>query len=77
MKSIDFLYGLDSLGSGAYIEYMMNVPEDILGRAFKEGGFSNRQLQGELEKALGVARTKIAGPRALKKAFRENFELSK
>jgi hypothetical protein len=72
-----YLYGLDSLGSGAYFEYLMNVPEDILGRAFKEGGFSNRQLQGELEKALGVARTKIAGPKALKKAFRENFELAK
>ena len=72
-----YLYGMDSLGTGAYFEYMLNVPEDILGRAFKEGGFSNRQLQGELEKALGIARTKVAGPRALKKAFRENFELSK
>ena len=72
-----YLYGMDSIGTGAYFEYMLNVPEDILGRAFKEGGFSNRQLQGQLEKALGLARTKVAGPRALKKAFRENFELAR
>lgn len=45
-----YLYGMDSIGTGAYFEYMLNVPEDILGRAFKEGGFSNRQLQGQLEK---------------------------
>ena len=69
-----YLYGMDSLNNpAAYIEYLYHIDEDILGRAFKEGSWSNRQMQGLLDEALGTGRVKVAGPKAINKAIRENF----
>ena len=71
-----YLYGFDTpLNSiGTYSEYLLSVPEDITGKAFKTSKWSNRQLQEYLEKAVGNSKTKISGPQAQKNVFTENFD---
>ena len=63
-------FGLDSVVNNpkSYFEYLLMLDEDVLGNKFVQNAWSknNRQLQQQLDKAVGNAAGKHFGPKAIK-----------
>ena len=70
-----FLYGFDSPVNApfSYLNTLFYQKTDLLGKAFKTGGWSKRQLQDGLQKAVGNRRIKDVGPKGQKKIQFEDF----
>ncbi len=70
-----FLYGFDSPVNApfSYLDTLFFQKTDLLGKAFKTGGWSKRQLQDGLQKAVGNRRIKDVGPKGQKKIQFEDF----
>ena len=70
-------YGLDSVVNNpkSYFEYLTILDEDVLGNKFVQNAWSknNRELQQQLDKAVGNAAGKHFGPKAIKGYIKENF----
>jgi hypothetical protein len=70
-------YGLDSVVNNpkSYFEYLTILDEDVLGNKFVQNAWSknNRELQQQLDKAVGNAAGKHFGPKAIKGFVKENF----
>ena len=70
-------FGLDSVVNNpkSYFEYLTILDEDVLGNKFVQNAWSknNRQLQQQLDKAVGNAAGKHFGPKAIRGFVKENF----
>lgn len=70
-------FGLDSVVNNpkSYWEYLTILDEDVLGNKFVQNAWSknNRQLQQQLDKAVGNAAGKHFGPKAIRGFVKENF----
>jgi|DEB0MinimDraft_10_1074344.scaffolds.fasta_scaffold03606_3 hypothetical protein len=70
-------FGLDSVVNNpkSYFEYLTILDEDVLGNKFVQNAWSknNRQLQQQLDKAVGNAAGKHFGPAAIRGFVKENF----
>ena len=70
-------FGLDSVVNNpkSYFEYLLILDEDVVGNKFVQNAWSknNRQLQQQLDKAVGNAAGKHFGPKAIRGFVKENF----
>ena len=71
-----YLYGFDTPLNApfAYMTSALNDKLDVLGKPFKKGGWSKRELEESLNKAVGNRRIKDVGGRTQKNIFRDNFD---
>lgn len=72
-----YLYGFDTPLNApfAYLGSLFTDKVDVLGKKFKQGGWSKRQLEEFLEKAVGNRRLKDVGGKGQRSVFQENFDL--
>lgn len=70
-----FLYGFDSPVNApwSYINTLFFQKTDLLGKSFKTGGWSKRQLQDGLQKAVGNRRIKDVGPKGQRNIQLEEY----
>ena len=70
-----YLYGFDTPLNApfAYLGSLFFDKTDVLGNTYKKGGWSKRQLEDSLQKAVGNRRLKEVGSRGQRYVYQENF----